>query len=210
MTRPSVERSRRLYDAHATEYDRGIAAIERLLFGDHRGWATARATGTVLELAVGTGLNLPHYGSAATGIVGVDQSSGMLEVARRRVRDTGLGDRVELRLGDVRRLDMADRSVDTVLATYALCSMPDPLVVVREAMRVLRPGGRLVLVEHGVARAAPARTLQHLLQPLSVRLAADDLLGDPAARVRDAGFEVRESDRVGRAGLVHRVVGIRS
>jgi ubiquinone/menaquinone biosynthesis C-methylase UbiE len=204
--RPSALRSRRLYDAHAEEYDRSIAAFERLVFGEHRRWATARATGAVAEVAVGTGLNLPLYDSSVRSVLGIDQSEPMLEVARRRVREHGLGDRVQLRRGDMQRLELPDASVDTVLATYALCSVPDPLAVVVEARRVLSPGGRLVLVEHGVATAWPVRLLEHAAQSLSVRFAADDLLGDPGPLAREAGLELELLERHGRGGLVHRVV----
>lgn len=207
--RPSAERSRRLYDRHAGDYDRGIAAMERLVLGEHRRWATAAATGAVVELAVGTGLNLPLYGAAVQHVVGVDRSEGMLAVARRRIGQEGLGDRVELRAGDVQALPLPDTSADTVVATYALCSLPDPPAALGEAMRVLRPGGRLVLVEHGVAAALPVRLVQRTLQPASIRLAADDLLGDPAALARDAGFTVDVVERRGRGGLVHRVLAHR-
>jgi ubiquinone/menaquinone biosynthesis C-methylase UbiE len=204
--RPDVDRSQRLYDSHAADYDRGIAAVERLVFGEHRRWATGRASGAVLELAVGTGLNLPLYGPSVTRVLGVDRSAGMLAVARRRVRDHGLEGRVELRQGDVQQLDVPDASVATVLATYALCSVPDPLAVLREARRVLRPGGLLVLVEHGIAGSWPVRLLQQAAQPLSVRLAADDLLGDPALVARAAGLEVVLQERRGLASVVHRLV----
>lgn len=204
--RPSADRSQRLYDAHAGEYDRGIAAVERFVFGEHRRWATGRASGDVLELAVGTGLNLPLYGPSVTGVLGVDRSEGMLAIARRRVHDHALDRRVTLRQGDAQRLDLPGASVDTVLVTYGLCSVPDPLAVLQEARRVLRPTGRLVLVEHGIAGPSPVRALQHLAQPLSVRFAADDLLGDPAPMARAAGFEIVLGERHGRAALIHRVV----
>jgi ubiquinone/menaquinone biosynthesis C-methylase UbiE len=204
--RPSAERSRRLYDRHAADYDRGIARVEGAVFGEHRRWATGCAAGAVVELAVGTGLNLPLYGPSVSAVVGIDQSEGMLDVARRRVQEHGLTDRVELRRGDVSALDLPAASADTVLATYALCSVPDPLAVLREARRVLRPGGRLGLVEHGVPAARPMRLALRALQPLSVRLAADDLLGDPAEVARRSGFEPERVERRGRGGIVHRVL----
>lgn len=201
----ATERARRYFDAHADGYDDEMRVAERRLLGEQRTWATSRASGAVLELAVGTGLNLPLYPAAVTHVLGIDLSTAMLDRARARVRDLGLGDRVELRQGDVQHLDLPDGSVDTVLATYALCTVADPGAALREARRVLRPGGRLVLVEHGPASARWVRAVQRLLDPLAVRFQADHLLREPRRSAAGAGFVVEHADQVGTAGLAHRV-----
>jgi ubiquinone/menaquinone biosynthesis C-methylase UbiE len=201
----SSARVRAWFDAHAGDYDRQFTGVERRLLGEHRRWATSRARGTTLELAVGTGLNLPLYPDAVHRIVGIDLSEGMLEQARTRLRTLGLVDRVELRVGDVQHLDVPDASVDSVLATYALCTVGDPAAVVREAERVLVPGGRLLLVEHGLGARGWMRAVQRLLNPLSLRWQADDLLGRPLEVVLAAGFDVVDADQTGTAGIVHRV-----
>lgn len=204
-TDPATERARRYFDTHADAYDDEMRVAERRLLGEQRTWATSRASGTVLELAVGTGLNLPLYAAAATHVLGIDLSTAMLARARHRVRDLGLGDRVELREGDVQHLDLPDGSVDTVVATYALCTVPDPGAALREARRVLRPGGRLVLVEHGPASSRWVRGVQRVLDPLAVRFQADHLLREPRRFAAGAGFVVEHADQVGTAGLAHRV-----
>jgi ubiquinone/menaquinone biosynthesis C-methylase UbiE len=202
---PSDARARDYFDAHAGDYDRVIGVAERRLLGDHRRWATSRARGTVLELAVGTGLNLPLYPDAVRRVVGVDVSEGMLDRARARIRDLGLADRVDLRLGDVQHLDLPDASVDSVVATYSLCTVADPTAAVREAWRVLSPGGPLVLVEHGLGASRWMRAVQRVLNPLTVRWQADDLLGEPRAVVEAVGFDVVEADQIGTGGIVHRI-----
>jgi ubiquinone/menaquinone biosynthesis C-methylase UbiE len=201
----SSARVRAYFDAHAAEYDRQFSVVERRLLGEQRRWATSRARGTTLELAVGTGLNLPLYADTVPRIVGVDLSEGMLDRARARVRTLGLVGRVELRVGDVQQLDLPDASVDTVLATYALCTVADPAAAVGEAERVLVPGGRLLLVEHGLGERGWMRAVQRALNPLSLRWQADDLLGRPLEVVLAAGFDVVDADRTGTAGIVHRV-----
>ena len=202
---PSTERARAYFDAHAGDYDRQFGVAERRLLGEQRRWATSRARGTTLELAVGTGLNLPLYPDAVHRVVGIDVSEGMLAQAWARIRAAGLVDRVELRVGDVQHLDLPDASVESVLSTYSLCTVADPAAVLREAARVLVPGGRLLLVEHGIGERRWMRTVQRALNPLTVRWQADDLLGDTRAAVLAAGFEVVEADRTGTAGIVHRV-----
>jgi ubiquinone/menaquinone biosynthesis C-methylase UbiE len=159
----------------------------------------------VLELAVGTGLNLALYPDQVKHVLGVDLSEGMLDHARARLHARGLGDRIEVRHGDVQHLDLADASVDTVLATYTLCTVPNPRAALIEARRVLRPGGRLLLVEHGPSRSAWVRAAQRALNPLTVRWQVDDLLRNARDLATDIGFEITHADQVGVAGLVHRV-----
>ena len=200
----TTARARRYFDAHAADYDRAVAAVERRLLGDQRGWATSRARGRVLELAVGTGLNLPRYPDAVEHVLGIDVSEQMLERARARIADQRLA-RVEVRQGDVEHLDLPDASVDCVVSTYSLCTVADPAAVLREARRVLVPGGRLVLVEHGPARTWWIRTVQRLINPFTKRWQADDLLRAPLPLAEAAGFAITEADRDGVGGLAHRV-----
>ena len=200
----TTARARRYFDTHAADYDRTVADVERRLLGDQRGWATSRARGRVLELAVGTGLNLPRYPDAVEHVLGIDLSEQMLERARARIADQRL-DRVEVRQGDVEHLDLPDASVDTVVSTYSLCTLADPAAVLREARRVLVPGGRLVLVEHGPARTWWIRTVQRVINPFAKRWQADDLLRAPRPLAEAAGFTIIEADQDGVGGLAHRV-----
>ncbi len=201
----SAARVQRYFDAHAGSYDQQMGVAERWLLGRHREWATSRASGMVLELAVGTGLNLPLYPDRVRHVLGIDLSEAMLDHARARLRALRLDDRVQVRRGDVQHLDLADASVDTVVATYALCTVPDPRATLLEARRVLRPGGRLLLVEHGPSRSAWLRAVQHALNPLTIRWQADHLLRDPRELVTDTGFEITQAEQVGVGGLAHRV-----
>lgn len=204
MQQPSAERIGQVFDAMAVHYDRQMGFFERVLFGGCRAWATSRASGEVLEIAVGTGLNLPHY-PAQTTILGIDLSAGMLDLARARVAALGLGDRVELRQGDVQALDAPDASRDTVVSTFTFCTIPDPAAAAREAHRVLRPGGRFVLVEHGRSSRRGLRAGMRLVERLTIRFGADHLTRDPVGYLLDAGFLVDEVHRA-KAGIVYRVL----
>lgn len=173
------------YDNAASRYDRRITIPERLLFADGRQWATGQARGDVLEVAVGTGRNLPHY-PAGVRVTGIDLSHAMVDLARRRADQAAAS--VELHVGDAQRLALPDDSFDTVVATLALCSIPDDAAAMAEIARVLRPGGTLVLLEHVRSPSRLVRAVQRLLQPLLLRLEGDHLLREPDQRVTAAGL----------------------
>lgn len=191
-TTDETQRVTRLYDRMAPRYDRVIAVAERLLFAGGRRWATGHARGDVLEIAVGTGRNLALYPADAR-IVGIDISPGMLAYARRRATECGRA--VELRVGDAQSLTLPDASFDVVLSSLTMCSIPDDGAAVREAARVLRPGGRLVLLEHVASDRRVVRAVERLLDPLAVRLQGDHLMRDPEQRVREAGLDVEAVER---------------
>ena len=203
---PTNSQVQRYFDKHAASYDRQMGFCERHLLGEHRGWATSQATGDVLELAVGTGLNLTLYPQGVRHVLGVELSERMVGLARARIREAGIGDRIEVTQGDVQNLDLPGESFDTVLSTYTVCTIPSPQAALAEAWRVLRPGGRLIMVEHGPAARQWVRVGQRVINPLSIRLQADHILRDPVPFAVDAGFEVVDSEQTGWSGLVYRVV----
>ncbi|HET8626626.1 MAG TPA: methyltransferase domain-containing protein [Thermomicrobiales bacterium] len=197
-----TERARRFYDRFAGQYDRSVALDERLLFGDGRRWVCAQARGDVLEVAVGTGLNLPYYPPDAR-LTGVELSPAMLALARGRA--AALGRDADLRLGDAQALDFPDESFDTVVAMLALSTIPDSRRAVAEAWRVLRPGGRLLLLDHVRSPNRAVRAVQRALDPLSVSRYAHHLLRDPLDDILATGFTVERLERA-KLGLVERLV----
>jgi len=147
------------------------------------------AHGNVLELGVGSGLNLPFYDAAkVTRVTGIDPSAPLLEKAATRASSAPVA--VELLQGHAESLPFADRSFDTVLVTYSLCSVEDPLRALVEARRVLRPDGELVFVEHGLALDPKTQKRQRMLTPLWRRVSGNchldrdigSLLGDAGLR----------------------------
>jgi ubiquinone/menaquinone biosynthesis C-methylase UbiE len=197
-----TERVLGLYEKEARKYDREMNFFDRLLFAGGREWVCSQAAGDVLEIGIGTGRNLPHY-RADVSLIGIELSPAMLEIARARARE--LGREVDLRVGDAQALGFPDDSFDAVVCTLSLCTIPDDRAAVAEARRVLRPGGRFLLLEHVRSPVLPVRLGQRLLDPLAVRFEADHLLREPLEHLRAERFEVERCER-SKLGIVERVV----
>lgn len=199
--RAETERVSAIYDRQAPLYDRMTAIFERLLFRGGREWVCAQARGTVLEIAIGTGRNLAFYPQDVE-LIGIDISPEMLERARRRA--DALGRPVELRVGDAQALPFPDASFDTVVVTLGLCTIPDERRAVAEAHRVLRPGGRFLLLEHVRSPLVPVRAVQRLLDPLAVRFQGCHLTREPLDRLTAEVFAIERVER-SKSGIVERV-----
>src|SRR5262249_44867430 len=104
------------------------------------------ATGRILEIGIGSGLNLRHYGDGATHVIGLDPSMKLLSMAESAPRRPMLS--VELLEGSAEAIPLEDASVETVVSTWTLCTIPDVHRALTEMRRVLRPGGHLLFVEH--------------------------------------------------------------
>lgn len=157
----------------------------------YRARVVGGARGRVLEIGIGSGRNLPFYGSAVEEIIGIDSSPEMLALAASAV--SACPRKVTLVARAAESLPLDSHSVDTVVVTWSLCSIPDPVAALREARRVLKPAGQLRFVEHGLAPDPGVRKWQDRLTPLwsccaggcHLNRKSDDL-------VRAAGFEVSE------------------
>lgn len=151
-----------------------------------------RARGEVLEIGFGSGLNLDFYRrETVTRVVALEPSEAMWQLARSAVGRSPVA--VEGLVASAEEVPLADASVDTVLATFTLCTVPDPMRALAEARRVLRPGGQLLFCEHGEAPDSAVRRWQARLDPLWTRLAGGCHLGRPIpALIAAAGFAIDE------------------
>jgi ubiquinone/menaquinone biosynthesis C-methylase UbiE len=146
------------------------------------------ARGRVLEIGIGTGLNLEHYDKAKVEkIVGLDPAVEMHRLAEKRSRKAGLA--VEVVGLSAERIPFEDASFDTVLVTYTLCSIPEPVAALKEMRRVLKPDAKLVFCEHGLAPDESVRRWQNRLTPIWSRLAGGCHLNRDVPRLlNEAGF----------------------
>jgi ubiquinone/menaquinone biosynthesis C-methylase UbiE len=147
------------------------------------------AEGRVLEIGIGSGLNLPFYGGGVRQVTGLDPSPRLL--ARARERASRLPMSVELREGLAERIPLGDSSVDTVVMTWSACSIPDVSTALVEMRRVLRPDGRLLFVEHGRAPEPNVARWQDRLTPFWLCVAGGCHLNRKVdALIEAAGFRI--------------------
>jgi ubiquinone/menaquinone biosynthesis C-methylase UbiE len=191
----------RAWEKSAPGYDKQIAFLEKIWFGGGREWLGARAQGRVLEVAIGTGLNLAHYPSDVT-ITGIELSPAMLAIAKQRAVD--LGRDVDLHTGDAQALPFPDEAFETVVCALSLCTIPDPAAAIGQMKRVLVPGGRLLLLDHIASTWPPVRAVQWLLERLTIRAAGEHFTRRQLPLVEAAGFELVEVERL-KAGSIERV-----
>jgi ubiquinone/menaquinone biosynthesis C-methylase UbiE len=188
-----TDRIRRLYDERADTYDRSLGLMERVALGPFRREFGALLEGETLEVAIGSGLNLPSYSPRVTRATGVDLSSEMLRKARERAEALGLP--IDLRQADAEALPFDDASFDTVAIALALCTIPDPEKALRELSRVCRPTGRIVLLEHVRSTAGPLALAQRALSPLNERSIGCHLARETVDLARALGFTIDEERR---------------
>lgn len=168
MDNQLTETIRRRYDRRARLYDFMETGLESLWLSRWRRWQWSRVKGhEILEIGVGTGKNLRYY-PAGSEVTAIDFSEPMLSRARRKAAKLT----VEARLiqMDVQKLDFADGVFDTVAATFVFCSVPDPVLGLKEVARVCKPGGKVILLEHVLSANPLLSWLMNVANPVIVRL----------------------------------------
>jgi ubiquinone/menaquinone biosynthesis C-methylase UbiE len=187
----ATARTRARYDRNATFYDLMTRGSEkRLVQPRAEMWKSVHGP-RVLEVGVGTGINLRYY-PPDMQITAIDLSPKMLERARSRARQLGV--EVDLRKADVQALPFDDASFDSVVATCVFCSVPDPILGLRELRRVLVPGGQLFLLEHVLSQRPVVRQLMRLMNPMVVRMMGANIDRETVENVRSAGYEDLQVD----------------
>ena len=150
-----------------------------------------KAEGRVLEIGVGSGLNLPLYTSRATELLGLDPHPRLLAMASGKPRSVNS----KLIEGSAESIPLDDDSVDTVVSTWSLCTIPNVITALAEIRRIVKPDGQLLFVGHGLASEDGVRKWQDRLTPVWKRVAGGCHLNRPiAALVEDAGFRISKME----------------
>ena len=130
----------------------------------------SEVSGDILEIGFGTGLNLPHYPEAVTSLTTVDPNAGMSAIAQKRIDRSPIPVTQKTTSGE--KLPFADNSFDNVVCTWTLCSIPNVEKALREAYRVLKPGGKFFFIEHGLSDERSIQRLQNWVTPVQ-KIVAD-------------------------------------
>ncbi|WP_227498606.1 class I SAM-dependent methyltransferase [Synechococcus sp. PCC 7336] len=136
---------------------------------EHRRDVLSRAKGQVLEIGFGTGLNLPYYPASVEQLTAIDANPGTMAIARRRLKQAKIP--VERATLNGESLPMADASFDTAVSTWTLCSIANVSQALQEVRRVLKPGGELLFIEHGLSPDRPVEVWQNRLNGLQKAIA---------------------------------------
>jgi phosphatidylethanolamine/phosphatidyl-N-methylethanolamine N-methyltransferase len=195
------------YQRIAPMYDRMEVIAERSYQPWRtRLWSMVRGP-KVLEVGVGTGKNMPYY-PEGLDITAIDLTPGMLSRARKRVAQLNIA--VDLHLGDVQCLDFPDGVFDEVVATFVFCSVPNPLLGLEEVARVIKPGGRVFLLEH-VRTANPVLgTFMDILNPAVARLTGVNINRHTVENVNLSGLRLEKVEELGMGDIFKLIVARRN
>lgn len=196
LTRTRYQRISRFYDRMETMMERRTHAWRK------KQWQLVNGA-RVLEVGVGTGKNVEFW-PVGRKITAIDLTPGMLEIARQRVYQAKRDD--DLRLGDVQSLEFPSGTFDTVVATFLFCSVPDPVLGLREVGRVVRPGGQVLLLEHVRIDRPVIGAIMDLLAPLIVRVNGANINRRTVLNVRAAGLQIDRVEDLDNMGMFKLIV----
>ena len=213
LTRARYQRLSAIYDMMEGMAEARYRPWREKLWALVKGPALSGAEGPrVLEVGVGTGKNMPYWPKGAqtlapparAGVTAIDLTPGMLEVARRRAKQLDLT--ADLRLGDAQALDFPNATFDTAVATFVFCSVPDPVLGLRELGRVVRLGGQVLLLEHMRSATPILGALMDFVNPLVVRLMGANINRRTVENVRASGLQVESVEDLGMGGIFKLIV----
>ena len=199
LTRARYQRLSKFYDLMQAGSEKRFSPWRERL------WALVRGR-RVLEVGVGTGRNIDYW-PAGVSMAAIDFTPGMLAIAQQRAQTLGVT--ADLRIGDIQALDFPDGSFDAVVGTCVFCSVPDPVLGLRELRRVVRPGGQVLLLEHVRSARRVLGTLMDAFNPLVVRVMGANINRRTVANVRAADLRIDRVDDLDRLDIFKLIVARR-
>ncbi|HDD31848.1 MAG TPA: methyltransferase domain-containing protein [Thermococcus litoralis] len=182
------------YDRFSKIYDLFESPMEMRAFSKYRKKALSLAKGKVLESGIGTGKNLPYYPEGVE-VIGIDFSRGMLEKAEKRKKELGL-ENVKLLYMDAQNMELDDNTFDTVVSTFVFCTVPDPIKGLKEAYRVLKPGGTAIFLEHMKSNSRLLNIPLYLMEPFIKTLLGTSMLRETQKNIEKAGFKIEKVENL--------------
>jgi len=199
-TQARYQRIARLYD--------GMEAVSERRYRPWRArlWSMVRGP-KVLEIGVGTGKNMPFY-PEGLDITAIDLTPGMLDRARNRAAELDID--VDLRLGDAQSLDFPNGLFDEIVETFVFCSVPDPMLGLQELTRVLKPGGRLFMLEHMRAANPTLGLLMDAINPVLVRITGANINRRTVDNISRSGLQIEQVEELGMGDIFKLIVAQRA
>lgn len=191
LTRARYQRISAFYDVMEGLFEQRYSLWRKRL------WKSVSGT-EILEVGVGTGKNMPFY-PLGTKITAIDLTPGMLEHARKRASDLRLN--VTLKIGDAQALEFSDSCFDNVVATFVFCSVPDPVLGLRELRRVVKPEGKILLLEHMRLPGEAAGKIMDMVNPLIVRLMGANINRRTLDNIQSAGLKIENVQNLALGGI---------
>ncbi|HID27452.1 MAG TPA: class I SAM-dependent methyltransferase [Methanosarcinales archaeon] len=186
MTKTYKIKSR--YNRYAYFYDLLEAPVEFLVFGKWRKSILENLKGRILEVGIGTGKNLKYYPDGGS-IIGIDFSEKMLEKAKPKANDE---DKVSLIRMDGQKLGFNSNIFDYIITTFVLCSIPDPIVALKEMKRVCKINGKIIMLEHVKSKNQLIAMVSEILNPITLFLFGFYVNRDTIENIKNAGLNIIE------------------